>query len=129
MSPGNSKLAVIFALGMTLCLLSVTLSSAGTSAAKISKLTTESDVSDLYESRCAKCHGKDGRAKTFAGKLKGARNFTDPKWQSDTTDEHIVNSITNGKKGMPAFGAKLSEAEIASLAGYIRSFNGPSKQK
>jgi len=127
MSRTTCRLAVIFALGMTPCLLWVNNSSAGTSAAKTSKLTTDTDVSVLYENRCAKCHGKDGRAKTFAGKLKGARNFTDPKWQSDTSDEHIVNSITNGKKGMPAFGTKLSEVEIASLAGYIRSFNGSSK--
>jgi mono/diheme cytochrome c family protein len=128
MSRSTCRLAVIFALVMTVCFLWVTGSSAGTSAAKISNLTADTDVSTLYENRCAKCHGKDGRAKSLAGKLKGARNFTDPKWQSDTTDERIVNSITNGKKGMPAFGEKLSEAEIASLAVYIRSFNGPSKQ-
>lgn len=129
MSRSTSRRPVIFALVMTLCFLWVTCPSAGSSATKVSTFNADSDVSTLYENRCAKCHGKDGRAKTLVGKLKGARNFTDPKWQSDTTEEHIVNSITNGKKGMPAFGAKLSEAEIASLAGYIRSFNGPSKQK
>jgi cytochrome c553 len=129
MSRTACRLALIFTLVMTLCLLWVTCPSAGSSATKVSNFNADSDVSTLYENKCAKCHGKDGRAKSFAGKLKGARNFTDPKWQSDTSDEHIVNSITNGKKGMPAFGTKLSEAEIASLAGYIRSFNGPSKQK
>jgi mono/diheme cytochrome c family protein len=129
MSPSNCRLAVISALSMILCLLWVTGFSAGISAARISTIAANSDASALYQDRCANCHGKDGRAKTFAGKLKGARNFTDPKWQTDTSDEHIINSITNGKKGMPAFGTKLSEAEIASLAGYIRGFNGSSKQK
>lgn len=128
MSRNTRKLAVIFAPVMALCFLWVACPAAGSSATKVAIFTADTDVSTLYENRCANCHGKDGRAKSIAGKLKGARNFTDPKWQSDTTDERIVNSITNGKKGMPAFGEKLSEAEIASLAVYIRSFNGPSKQ-
>jgi mono/diheme cytochrome c family protein len=129
MSRSTCRLAVIFSLVLTLCFFWITGPFVGSSAARVSIVTADSDVSTLYENRCAKCHGKDGRAKSLAGKLKGARNFTDSKWQSDTTDEHIVNSITNGKKGMPAFGSKLSEAEIASLVVYIRKFNGPSEQK
>jgi len=84
-------------------------------------LRPDSDVANLYDSKCAKCHGKDGRAKSMAGKMKHARDFTDAKWQADTSDERIINSITNGKDKMPGFGKKLSESEIS-----VRQFRGSS---
>lgn len=74
----------------------------------------------IYAKRCASCHGKDGRAKTFKAKFNSARNLTDPKWQGDVSDERIVNSITNGRGKMPSFEKKLSEAQIDSLVSYVR---------
>jgi mono/diheme cytochrome c family protein len=78
------------------------------------------DVGSLYNKKCAECHGKDGRAKSFRGKLSHARDLTDAEWQQRVSDERIYNSISNGKGKMPAFGKKLSEAEINSLAKYVR---------
>ena len=75
----------------------------------------------LYEKKCATCHGKDGRAKTFKGKLKGTRNLTDAAWQTEVSDERIFNSITAGRGKMPAFGAKLSKEQIESLVAHVRS--------
>lgn len=77
-------------------------------------------AAELYAKSCASCHGKDGRAKSFKGKLAHARNLADPEWQGNVTDERIFNSITGGKRKMPAFGKKLSDAEIDSLVGYVR---------
>ena len=77
-------------------------------------------AAELFSRHCAKCHGKDGRAKGMKGKLSGARNLTDPEWQERVSDERIFNSINNGKGRMPAFGKKLSEAEIESLVQYVR---------
>lgn len=74
----------------------------------------------IYAKRCASCHGKDGRAKTFKAKFNSARNLTDPQWQAEVSDERIVNSITNGRGKMPRFGKKLSEAQIDSLVSYVR---------
>lgn len=74
----------------------------------------------IYSRRCASCHGKDGRANTFKGKLRSARNLTDPQWQVDVSDERIFNSITNGRGKMPSYAKKLSEAEINSLVSYAR---------
>lgn len=86
------------------------------------------DVASLYDSKCAKCHGKDGHAKTMVGKMKHAQDFTDSKWQADASDERLINSITNGKKSMPAFGKTLSESEISGLAAYVRNFRNSSGQ-
>jgi cbb3-type cytochrome c oxidase subunit III len=80
------------------------------------------DAKAVFEKHCATCHGKDGQAKTFKAKFDHARNLTDAKWQAEVTDERISNSITNGKGKMPAWGKKLSEAQINALVGYVRKF-------
>ena len=77
-------------------------------------------AAELYGKNCATCHGKDGRAKTFKGKLKHTRDLTDPEWQDKASDERIFNSIMNGKGKMPAFGKKLSELEINTLVTFVR---------
>ena len=78
------------------------------------------DASVLFDEHCDSCHGKDGQAKTFKAKFNHARNLTDSKWQAEVTDERLFNSISNGKGKMPAFGKKLSEAEINGLVAHVR---------
>lgn len=74
-----------------------------------------------YEKNCASCHGKDGRADTFKSRHHlHARNLTDPKWQSDVSDERIFNVISNGKGKMPSFKRKLTTEQITSLVSYVR---------
>ena len=85
------------------------------------------DARALYLEECARCHGQDGRARTFHGLLLGAQNFTDTGWQLSTTDEEITQAIQTGPGAMPAFEKKLSSSEIAALAAYLRGFKpGPS---
>jgi mono/diheme cytochrome c family protein len=79
------------------------------------------DAKKLYDSDCATCHGKDGKAKTFKAKLNHARNLTDAKWQAETTDERLYNSIHNGKEKMPAFGKKFSDSQINALVAFVRT--------
>ena len=54
-------------------------------------------AAELYAKNCASCHGRDGRAKTFKGKLKHARDLAGSEWQGRVSDERIFNSIMNGK--------------------------------
>lgn len=80
-------------------------------------------TAEIYGKHCASCHGKDGRAKTFKSKFIHARDFTAAKWQESISDEHLFNSIINGKGSkMPAWGKKLSETEINALVTYVRRF-------
>lgn len=81
---------------------------------------TAVDAKAIFDSKCAKCHGKDGRAKTFRGKLKHARDFTDAAWQDGVSDERLFNSITNGKGKMPSFKKNFSEEQIDALVAYVR---------
>ncbi len=84
-------------------------------------LHSDQDVKALFTKNCATCHGKDGQAKTFKAKFNHARNLTDATWQENVTDEHLINSIIDGRGKMPAFGKKLSEANINSLVAYVRT--------
>ena len=74
----------------------------------------------VFNKECASCHGKDGRAKTFKAKFNGAKDLTKQSWQESASDEHIFNVIANGHEKMPAFGKKLSQAEIESLVTFVR---------
>lgn len=82
------------------------------------------DARGLFLENCATCHGQDGRAKTFHGRLVGAQNLTDPTFQSDTSNDEIRHAIQTGPKAMPAFAKKLSPTEIDALVDYVRGL-GP----
>ena len=84
------------------------------------------DAQGLFLENCATCHGKDGRAKTFHGRLVGAQNLTDPTFQTDTSNEEIRHAIMTGPKAMPSFKDKLSPNEIDALVDYVRGFGSGS---
>ena len=81
-------------------------------------------VTKLFDEKCARCHGADGRGHTMIGGMLGAPDFTDEKWwkEEEKSERRFVHSITNGKGEMPAFGKKLSRREISSLADHVRGF-------
>lgn len=79
------------------------------------------DGRSLFAENCAICHGANGRAHTVHGLLVGAQNLTKPQFQENTSDDAIRNAIETGPGVMPAFGQKLSAAEIDALGGYVRT--------
>ena len=81
---------------------------------------------DVWDKRCVFCHGADGQSQTKKGKQYKAPNFTKARWQKHTTDDEIVEAITNGvkKTKMPAFKEKLSAEEIKSMVPFLRAFAG-----
>ena len=85
------------------------------------------DYKKIYKNQCQKCHEKDGRG-SKRGKKLGVPDFTDGEWQDSTTDTQMINTITNGKKKMPAQKHKLSPEEIKAVVKYIRFFR-PKKRR
>jgi mono/diheme cytochrome c family protein len=82
------------------------------------------EAKTLFNERCARCHGADGRGETTLGDMLGVPDFTDEKWwKEDKSDKHLITSVTNGKEEMPAFGKKLSKREVVALVFYVRRFN------
>lgn len=65
----------------------------------------------LFERNCAHCHGDDARGDEGPDlhRLK-------------KSDARITKVVTQGIKGeMPAFGAKLNEADVKALIGFLRT--------
>ena len=81
---------------------------------------------DVWDKRCVFCHGADGKSQTKKGKQYKAPNFTRDRWQKHTTDDEIIDAITNGvpKSKMPAFKEKLSPDEIKAMVPFLRAFSG-----
>ena len=74
-----------------------------------------------YSKNCATCHGRDGRADTFKSRHRyHARDLTDARWQTEVSDERILESISEGRGRMPAFKGKLTGEQITSLLAYVR---------
>lgn len=56
------------------------------------------EAKDMFTSRCAACHGADGRGNgpASASLTPKPRNYTDVTWQKSVTDEQIKKTITMG---------------------------------
>jgi mono/diheme cytochrome c family protein len=77
----------------------------------------------LFKQKCVKCHGADGSGDTSMGRIFNAPDFTDSEWWAKHSNAgERVRAITKGKKSMPAFGKKLTRAQIAGLATYVERF-------
>ncbi len=69
----------------------------------------------IFEKNCAKCHGKTGDGRHFAGPSLKTEKV------ADTSNEELRAIIANGKGHMPKFGDKLTSDEIAKLAEQIKA--------
>ena len=84
----------------------------------------------LFTSNCAGCHGSTGRGGI-------APEISNPAFQQAASDEFIVTTIRNGRRGaaMPSFqpqiqGARmLSDADLSDLLAYVRVLGGPVSAK
>ena len=85
------------------------------------------DAKTLYEEKCAKCHGSDGKGDTKLGKKMGAKDYTDPKVQAELKDEAAFKAIKEGFKAKdgtvlmkPTEG--VTDADINGLVAHMRTF-------
>jgi len=84
----------------------------------------------VFLEKCARCHGPDGQGRTVLGSMLKIPNFTDSAWwRDDVNNRRLTSSVANGKNEMPAFGKKLTRAEINSLVAYVRRFSRSSIEK
>ena len=78
---------------------------------------------DIYKTKCAGCHGVDGKG-TTAGQKMGAPVFSSDKVQK-ASDAELADFIENGgpqKKAMHAFANKgVSAPEATKLAAYVKT--------
>jgi cytochrome c6 len=74
----------------------------------------------LYKSKCAGCHGADGKGQTAVGKADNIRDLGSADVQAKS-DDAIAGIIGNGKGKMPAYGKSLKPDQIKDLVTYIRT--------
>jgi cytochrome c6 len=75
---------------------------------------------DTFKSKCAMCHGADGKGDTAMGKKMNLRDMGSADVQKQSDDE-LNGIITKGKNKMPVYGEKLSKDQISDLVKYIRT--------
>lgn len=77
------------------------------------------DAAATYKSKCAMCHGADGKGSPTGLKM-GVHDFTSADVQKQT-DQQLTEAITKGKAKMPSYDGKLKDTEIKDLVAYVRS--------
>jgi len=86
------------------------------------------DATQMWNSNCAACHGKDGIGQTMMGSRSNIKDLTDPKVQASFTDAQATKTIKEGytdeygKQKMKAFSDKFSDDDIKALVAKVRSF-------
>lgn len=84
------------------------------------------DGTEMFNKKCASCHGKDGKAATSMGKKYQMKDLSDAKVQAASTDAQwekvILEGYKNaeGKMTMPA--TKITPEEAKDLVKVCRSF-------
>ncbi len=69
----------------------------------------------VFQSNCAKCHGKDATGRFMAGpSLVSAKTTAQ-------SEEQLQTMITNGKGRMPKFEGKLTPQEVSTLVSQIKA--------
>jgi cytochrome c6 len=76
----------------------------------------ENPTAQLYGSKCAVCHGKDGKG-TPVGKNMGAQDLT----QTKLSEADIKAVITNGRKKMQPYKEKLTAEQIDALSKFVKN--------
>jgi len=92
---------------------------------------TATAVQRAYLTRCATCHGANGRG-SWRATLFFIRpgDLTDREAMSRLSDDYLFGLIKNGgatigKPGMPAFGYHVTDSEIRALVAHVRMLSAP----
>jgi mono/diheme cytochrome c family protein len=83
----------------------------------------------LWKSKCASCHGADGKGDTEQGKKMKVGSMATASWQKSRTDDQIRDAILNGvktekdgvKKEMDPYKDELSPEQVKALVEFARA--------
>lgn len=75
----------------------------------------------VFLDQCSGCHMEDGTG----DRLQGAPNLTDAIWLYGGDADTLRETVTNSRFGvMPAWGTRLTEAEVRAAAAYVHQLGG-----
>ena len=83
----------------------------------------------LWKSKCAACHGADGKGDTDQGKKMKVSNMATAAYQKSKTDDQLKKAILDGvkqekdgvKQEMDPYKAELTPEQVDALVKYIRA--------
>ncbi|WP_299192710.1 cytochrome-c oxidase, cbb3-type subunit III [uncultured Litoreibacter sp.] len=76
---------------------------------------------EVFADNCAACHGEAG----LGDRDQGAPNIADAIWLYGGDRQTLHETVTNARFGvMPAWGQRLSEADIRAVSAYVHSLGG-----
>jgi cytochrome c6 len=84
-------------------------------------LPLSADGPSIFKSKCAACHGADGKGETAMGKKLNIRSFAAPEVQKQT-DAELLAISKKGKNKMPAYEGKITDADLKAVIAHIRTF-------
>jgi len=89
-------------------------------AAMLTSSAPAQTAADLYKTKCASCHGADGKGDTAIGKKMNVKAFSDPA-VAKNSDQVWFDATKKGKGKMPAYDGKLTDDQIKELVKFMRS--------
>jgi mono/diheme cytochrome c family protein len=78
------------------------------------------EAADLYKGKSAGCHGGTGAGDSVVGKKLGVKPLNSAEVQKKA-DKDLAQIITKGQGKMPAFGGKITDAQVGELVKFIKS--------
>ena len=83
-------------------------------------VSAAADGAALYRSKCASCHGADGKGETAYGKKIGLRDLGSAAVQGQS-DAQLAAITGKGKGKMPGYEASLGADGVKAVVAYIRT--------
>ncbi len=80
----------------------------------------QSSGADTFKTKCQVCHAADGSGDTPTGKALKPLPYNSPDVLK-ASDSDLIAIVKNGKGNMPAFGGKITDAQIKDVVAYIRT--------
>lgn len=82
--------------------------------------TFAADAAADFKTKCATCHGAEGKGDTAMGKTMKVKDLASDDVQKQS-DADLTAIIAKGKKPMPGYEGKLTPEQIAGVVKYIRA--------
>lgn len=86
-------------------------------------LAQQTDVKQVYTSKCAVCHGEDGAGKTAKGKKLKIKDIRSPEVQKLTPAQWADAVLKGSGQDMDAFEKELGADMCRKLADYMRELS------
>lgn len=87
----------------------------------------------LWKSKCAACHGADGKATTEKGLKMKVQDMTPAAWQTSRSNDELAKAIADGvnaekdgvKQEMDGYKSELAPEQLQALVQYVRWLGAP----